>query len=133
MARIISKQPNGQSDQAPDSSSPVRLQHEIHQYYTALLRRWGPQNWWPAHSRFEVIVGAYLTQNTNWRNVEKAISNLRRAEMLGVKKMREASLEQLEELVRPAGYFRQKAKKLKTFIAFLDARHAGSLDRMFAQ
>jgi len=102
-------------------------------YYRALLTRYGPQNWWPAQSRFEVIVGAYLTQNTNWTNVEKAMANLRRARALSLNAMRKMPLERIEELIRPSGYFRQKAKKLKTFIAFLDARYSGSLDRMFSQ
>lgn len=109
-----------------DKSSVLR-------YYTALLRRYGPQNWWPAQSRFEVIVGAYLTQNTNWSNVERAMANLRRARVLSVKGLRELSLARLQQLVRPSGYFRQKAIKLKTFIRFLDKNYSGSLDRMFAQ
>ena len=106
---------------------------EIPQYYTALLSRYGPQNWWPARSRFEVIVGAYLTQNTNWSNVEKAMLNLRRARRLSVSAMRATPIDELETLVRPSGYFRQKARNLKTFIAFLDERYSGSLSRMFAE
>jgi endonuclease-3 related protein len=106
---------------------------EIPRYYTALLARYGPQNWWPARSRFEVIVGAYLTQNTNWSNVEKAMVNLRRAHRLSVSAMRQISLDELKTLVRPSGYFRQKARNLKTFIAFLDRQYSGSLTRMFAQ
>lgn len=105
---------------------------EIPEYYTALLARYGPQNWWPARSRFEVIVGAYLTQNTNWRNVEKAMANLRRGRRLTVNAMREMPLVELEVLVRPSGYFRQKARNLKAFIAFLDRQYSGSLTRMFA-
>lgn len=105
----------------------------IIRYYHALLTRWGPQNWWPAQSRFEVIVGAYLTQNTAWTNVEKAIAQLRRARVLSVKEIREVSLRKLQTLVRSSGYFRQKARNLKTFIGFLDSRYSGSLDRMFAQ
>jgi endonuclease III related protein len=107
--------------------------HEILEYYRALLARFGPQNWWPAQSRFEVIVGAYLTQNTNWTNVEKAMSNLRRARALGLSAMRALPPATLEALIRPSGYFRQKAKNLKGFIAFLDKEYRGSLDRMFAQ
>lgn len=102
-------------------------------YYRAMLRRWGPQSWWPAHSRFEVIVGAYLTQNTNWSNVEKAIANLKRAGTLTVKGVRDIHIWKLEELVRPSGYFRQKARRLKSFVEFLDKQYEGSLDRMFAQ
>src|SRR5215467_10094503 len=112
--------PNYQITQLPNSSVPPRLRGEITQYYGALFHRYGPQNWWPARSRFEVIVGAYLTQNTNWSNVEKAVSNLRRAHLLTVDAMRQARLAKLETLIRPSGYFRQKARKLKTFIAFLD-------------
>ena len=112
---------------------PITRSLPLPSYYTALLRHYGSQNWWPARSRFEVIVGAYLTQNTNWSNVEKAISNLRRAGMLNVNAMRRARLAALEKLVRPSGYFRQKARKLKTFIAFLDQQYSGSLSRMFSQ
>src|SRR6476646_2518671 len=114
------------------TSFPI-TRSEIPQYYTALLARYGPQNWWPARSRFEVIVGAYLTQNTNWSNVEKALLNLRRARRLSVTAVRSTPLDELETLVRPSGYFRQKARNLKTFIAFLDERYSGSLSRMFAE
>jgi endonuclease-3 related protein len=125
--------PNYQITQLPNVSASSRLRGEIPQYYTALLARYGPQNWWPARSRFEVIVGAYLTQNTNWNNVEKALLNLRRARRLSVNAMREAPLDELEALVRPAGYFRQKARNLKTFMPFLDEQYSGSLSRMFAE
>lgn len=111
----------------------ITRSHAVNRYYVALYTRWGQQNWWPAQSRLEVIVGAYLTQNTNWGNVEKAIANLRRARVLSVKGLREVPLRRLETLIRPSGYFRQKAKKLKTFVRFLDKNYAGSLDRMFAQ
>jgi endonuclease III related protein len=106
---------------------------DLVRYYAALYSRWGPQNWWPAQSRLEVIVGAYLTQNTNWSNVEKAIANLRRARALSVRALREIPLGRLQTLIRPSGYFREKAKKLKTFVRFLDKNYSGSLDRMFAQ
>jgi endonuclease III related protein len=129
----ITRSPDHPITGSPNSSVPPRLQDEITHYYRALLARWGPQNWWPAQSRFEVIVGAYLTQNTNWSNVEKAIGNLRRAGVLSVKGIRELPLKRLQELIRPSGYYRQKAEKLKTFIRFLDINYSGSLDRMFAQ
>ena len=125
--------PNYQITQLPNSSATPRLRGEIPQFYTALLARYGPQNWWPARSRFEVIVGAYLTQNTNWSNVEKALLNLRRARRLNVGGVRALPIDELEALVRPSGYFRQKARNLKTFIAFLDRRYSGSLTRMFAE
>ena len=108
-------------------------EHQIQAYYRALLQAWGPQHWWPAQSRFEVIVGAYLTQNTAWTNVEKALANLRAKRLLSVRAIRRASLAQLERLIRPAGYFHQKAKRLKLFVAFLDERYEGSLAKLFAR
>ena len=119
----------------PQTHNPITRSpdHQITRYYKALFSRYGPQNWWPAESRFEVIVGAYLTQNTNWGNVEKAIANLREARVLSLKAMREIPVSKLEKLVRPSGFFRQKARKLKAFIVFLDNKYSGSLARMFAQ
>lgn len=105
---------------------------EIQTYYRALFRTWGPQHWWPAHTRFEVIVGAYLTQNTAWTNVEKALANLRAARRLSLQGIRAVSLKELERLIRPAGYFRQKAKRLKLFVAFLDRHYHGSLNELFS-
>lgn len=110
-----------------------REETEIRRYYQALYRAWGPQHWWPAETQFEVIVGAYLTQNTAWTNVAQALENLRRANALSVEGIREMRLARLEKLIRPSGYFRQKAKRLKTFVAYLDKNYSGSLDRMFSQ
>lgn len=101
--------------------------------YSSLARAWGRQHWWPANSRFEVIVGAYLTQNTSWRNVEIALRELRTARVLSVEGIRNISVSQLERLIRSSGYFRQKARKLKTFVNFVDQKYGGSLSRMFAQ
>ncbi|MFZ0198023.1 MAG: base excision DNA repair protein [Candidatus Sulfotelmatobacter sp.] len=106
---------------------------EIRTYYRTLFQAWGPQNWWPARSPFEVIVGAYLTQNTAWTNVEEALANLRSAKLLSVKGLRRVPLRELEKLIRPSGYFRQKAERLKTFIRFLDRRYEGSLRRLFSR
>jgi endonuclease III related protein len=108
-------------------------QQQIQTYYRTLSHAWGPQHWWPAHSQFEVIVGAYLTQNTAWTNVEKALANLRAARLLSVRGIRRTSLAQLERLIRPAGYFRQKAKRLKLFVAFLDRQYEGSLKKLLSR
>ena len=105
----------------------------IRAFYHTLFSAWGRQHWWPAQSRFEVIVGAYLTQNTAWTNVEKALANLRRARLLTIRGIRRTPQLELEQLIRPAGYFRQKAQRLKTFVGFLDERYGGSLARMFAR
>src|SRR6202795_1475649 len=105
----------------------------IRAYYHTLFSAWGHQHWWPAQSRFEMIVGAYLTQNTSWTNVEKALGNLRKARLLTISGIRRTPQPKLEQLIRPAGYFRQKAQRLKTFVSFLDARYGGSFERMFAQ
>ena len=105
----------------------------IRAYYHTLSSAWGRQHWWPAQSRFEVIVGAYLTQNTAWANVEKALANLRKARLLTIRGIRRTPQPKLEQLIRPSGYFRQKAQRLKTFVTFLDQRYGGSLARMFAR
>jgi endonuclease-3 related protein len=106
---------------------------EIRNYYAALYRAWGAQHWWPAETQFEVIVGAYLTQNTSWTNVEQALANLRRANLLSVKGIRAMKLSRLQRLIRPSGYFRQKAMRLKTFVAFLDDQYEGSLQKLFSE
>jgi len=105
----------------------------IRAYYHTLFSAWGRQHWWPAQSRLEVIVGAYLTQNTSWTNVEKALRNLRQARLLTLRGIRRTPEPELERLIRPAGYFRQKAQRLKLFVSFLDRHYGGSLARMFAQ
>ena len=97
------------------------------------MRHYGAQNWWPGRTPFEVIVGAFLVQNTAWKNADQALRNLRRAGALSPAAIRRASLRQLEEWVRPAGYFRQKAARLKSFVAFLDRRYGGSTSRMFRE
>ncbi len=105
----------------------------VRAYYSALLRRWGAQHWWPAQSRFEVIVGAFLTQNTSWTNVEKAMRSLRLARKLSLAGIRSTPEAELAQLIRSSGYYQQKAHRLKRFVAWLDEKYGGSLDRMFAR
>jgi endonuclease-3 related protein len=93
--------------------------------YPTLFQAWGRQHWWPAQSPFEVIVGAFLTQNTSWSNVEIALAQLRSAGVLTVKGIRDVPLRRLEKLIRSSGYFRQKASRLKTFVKFLDQNYGG--------
>lgn len=101
--------------------------------YQALYETYGPQGWWPADSAFEVIVGAILTQSTQWQNVERAIANLKKHKALTPRMLHALPEEKLAHLIRPAGYFRQKAKKLKAFVAHLYAHYNGNLPRMLAQ
>jgi len=110
-----------------------RKEKQIQAYYRRLFSTWGCQHWWPARTRFEVIVGAYLTQNTAWTNVESALSSLRSARLLNLEGIRRVALPELERLIHCAGYFRQKARRLKTFVAFLDQHYGGSLSRLFSQ
>ena len=99
--------------------------------YALLFDRLGPQRWWPGDSDFEVIVGAILTQNTSWTNVERAIANLKTNGLLAPSGIEAAELSRLEALLRPSGYFRQKAKQLKAFAHFLTTEFDGSLEKMF--
>ncbi len=104
---------------------------ELSDYFDALRARLGPQHWWPARTPFEVIVGAILTQNTAWTNVERAIASLRRERLLTPAAIEQVAQARLARLIRSSGYFRQKAKKLKAFVKFLRREHGGSLPRMF--
>jgi len=99
--------------------------------YRRLLAAFGPQHWWPGETPFEVMVGAVLTQNTNWQNVERAIRNLRQADLLDPHALAGVPVEELEELIRPAGYFRVKARRLRSLLDFLIERYDGSLEAMF--
>jgi endonuclease III related protein len=100
--------------------------------YRRLFDAFGPQHWWPGETPFEVVVGAILTQNTAWRNVERAIANLREADLMEPKALYAVPVEELEELIRPAGYFRMKAGRLRSLLKFLLEQFDGSLDAMFA-
>ena len=105
---------------------------EIRSFFETLSANWGSQNWWPADSPFEVIVGAILTQNTAWTNVELALANLRRVHLLTLVGIRKTPLSDLETLIRPAGFFRQKSVRLKSFVTWLDRAYQGSLGKMFS-
>ncbi|RJQ21063.1 MAG: endonuclease III domain-containing protein [Nitrospiraceae bacterium] len=98
--------------------------------YRALFKSFGPQHWWPGETPFEVAVGAIITQNTNWGNVEKAINNLKEQKVLNAKLLFEMPPEKLASLIRPAGYFNVKTKRLKEFLSFLLTRYRGSMERM---
>jgi endonuclease III related protein len=104
---------------------------DLKKIYQRLLKAYGPQHWWPGETPFEVIVGAMLVQNTNWKNVEKAIANLRDADLVDPHSLVQLPVEELEELLRPAGYFRVKARRLSNLMQWLVDRYDGSLEAMF--
>jgi endonuclease-3 related protein len=97
-----------------------------------LAAEYGPQHWWPAETPFEVILGAYLVQNTSWKAVERSLDNLRTAGVLTVEGLRKISMDDLRRAIQPSGFYTRKAPALKTFLALLDRDYAGSLERMAA-
>ncbi len=106
------------------------MKNKLRFIYQRLHQRFGPQHWWPGETPFEVAVGAILTQNTNWGNVERAISNIKGAGALSARNLHEMPVERLATLIKPAGYFNIKAKRLKNFIDLLANRYGGSMKRM---
>jgi endonuclease-3 related protein len=108
MHRTESKQVKAQPHSRRNPAFQDPDEH-LRAYFRTLYRAWGCQHWWPAQFPFEVIVGAYLTQNTSWTNVERALSKLREARVLSISGIRRTPLPKLEQLIRSAGYFRQKA------------------------
>ncbi|MBU0709460.1 MAG: endonuclease III domain-containing protein [Candidatus Omnitrophica bacterium] len=102
----------------------------LNSLYQRLYSHFGPQDWWPADSPFEVIIGAILTQNTNWLNVERAINNLRENKSLSFSRLSKLPLKKLASLIRPAGYYNIKAKRLKDFLIFLSQSYRANLKKM---
>ena len=100
--------------------------------YDALFARWGPQGWWPAETPFEMMLGAVLTQNVAWTNVEKALANLREAGELNLPALANLSDDRLSERIRPAGFYRQKTRYVRFMVDRLLDRFSGDLDRLFA-
>lgn len=99
-------------------------------YYT-LEKEFGKQNWWPGESSWEIVVGAILTQNVSWKNVEKCIENLKRSNCFEFEKMKENKTEKIAEMIVPSRYYNLKAKKLKAFIGYLADNHQGKLEDLF--
>ena len=109
--------------------SPAQRLRAMHD---ALVDAYGPQLWWPATTPFEVILGAYLTQNTTWHAVELSLANLRSAHALTIEGIRTISLDDLKTLIRPSGFYTRKGPTLKAFVAMLDSEFEGSLERLAA-
>lgn len=99
--------------------------------YDLLYKEFGPRHWWPGDTKLEIIIGAILTQNTAWVNVEKAIRNLKKEKALSVSRLCRIPEKKLAGLIRPSGYYNVKANRVKNFLGFLSVRYKGSIDRMF--
>ena len=108
------------------SHAPARLRV----IYERLVAAYGPQQWWPAKTPLEVVIGAYLTQYTAWTSVERSLQNLESRGLLTVEGLREISEEELRTLIRPSGYMNRKAAAIKAFIAFLNEYYEGSLESL---
>ncbi len=113
----------------PTPPTPARRLRQMHDQLAAA---YGPQHWWPAETRFEMILGAYLTQNTAWKAVERSLENLRAAGALTLEGLRSLPLAELQRLIQPSGFHSRKAPALKAFLSMLDAEFGGSLDALAA-
>ena len=113
-----------------EASTGSQSELQLREMYAALLEAYGTRKWWPAETAFEVVLGAFLTQATAWRSVERSIENLREAGMLSIEGIREISEGKLRELIRPSGFVQRKAASIKAFVQFLDEQYGGSLEQM---
>ena len=123
--RVIEGKPGGRGGLGR-AAARLRKMHD------RLAEVYGPQHWWPAETALEVIVGAYLTQNTAWTAVERSIENLRRAGALSLEGLRAIRLDRLRRLIRPSGFYTRKAPAIKAFVDLLDSEFGGSLEAMAA-
>jgi endonuclease-3 related protein len=111
--------------------STARRAEALNEIYTRLLCALGPQHWWPADSAFEMMVGAILTQSTTWHNVARALERLRVSGMLSVEALATAPISRIQQRLRPSGYFRQKARRVRIFSRWLLTKYGGRPSRMF--
>ena len=103
---------------------------KINEFYKSLFEQYGRQNWWPAENKLECILGAILTQNTSWNNVEKAIFKLKENKLIDLTKLNKIKVGELAKIIRSSGYYNQKAKCIKNFIKFIVIEYEGNLDLM---
>ena len=116
----------------PGATATIRPAVQLRRLYEALFAAYGPQHWWPSQSAIETVVGAYLTQNTSWRNVVRSIENLRQAGVLSLEGLRAIEVDDLRGLIRPSGYMIRKAIAIKAFVGLLDREYGGSLNELAA-
>lgn len=98
--------------------------------FELLLARFGPRHWWPGDTPLEIMVGAILTQNTAWRNVERAIDNMKAADLMDITRIHEISEKELANIIKPSGFFNIKSRRLKTFMAFLMDEYGGRIESL---
>ncbi|WAM33582.1 endonuclease III domain-containing protein [Caldicellulosiruptor morganii] len=113
-------------------SKDENFSYKLYNIFQKLFEFWGPQNWWPAETKFEMVVGAILAQSTSWSSVEKAILNLKKANALTIEGILQTPDEVLANLIRPAGYYNQKARRLKDFCNFLKNEFDSDLNKLFS-
>ncbi len=108
----------------------TQTNQKLMEMFSLLFDHYGPRNWWPAETELEMMVGAILTQNTNWKNVEKAIENLKRSNTISLKNLSSISISELAQKIRPAGYYNIKAKRLKNLISFIVNHYNGNMKKL---
>jgi len=111
----------------------MEIRDKLLKIYNHLYHHFGPLNWWPGDTPFEIMIGAILTQNTSWRNVEKTIKNLKEENLLNPKKLNGLDQKKLIRLIRPSGYYNVKAKRLKNFLTFYIDHYEASAKKMFSE
>ncbi len=109
------------------------LKRTLRKIYRRLFKTCGPQHWWPAEERLEMIIGQILTPSAAWINVEKAFNNLKKADSLSFKALRDLPREEIARLIFPSGYFNAKARKLKAFAEWLGKNYHDDLDKLFSR
>lgn len=106
----------------------MKYLRELIEIYDLLYDRYGPQHWWPGETRDEIIIGAILTQNTNWKNAEKAIENLKHKSLLTLATLRNAEIKKIAQCIRPSGYYNQKATRLKEIAKYFHSKGLQNFD-----
>jgi len=123
---------NSEKKEAKNNWAKMQKRDVLLKIYNSLYHYFGPLNWWPGDTPFEIMVGAILTQNTSWRNVEKAINNLKKENLLEPRKLYHLNQEELAQLIKPSGYYNIKAQRLKNFVNLFVKEFEGSTKKMFS-